>query len=108
LGEYNIYNIYDTCGAGNMTSSASAAVANPTARTGWGTLLEHLNYFQNHRHSSHGNDDGDGDDKAVIEVGGGPPFAYPCGTGGAVDAWMNNPVVRTAIHMPQKDFYGGR
>jgi len=99
LGEYNIYNIYDTCGTGNMTtssaSSSAAAAAGDVGRPGWGTLLQHLERHQNTNTN-------------VIEVGGGPPFAYPCGTGAAVNAWMNSPTVRTAINMPQKGFYGGR
>ena len=92
VGEYNIYNIYDTCGSGNMSSSLAAT--SPRRSGGaMGTLLEHR------------------DRLAAQEAGsvtGGPPFSYPCGTGDAVDTWMNNPTVRTAINVPQKAFYGGK
>lgn len=83
VGAYNIYNIYDTCGPGNM--SAGGAM---------GTLLEHRDRVEA--------------SEQLIREGGHPPFAYPCGTGAAVDLWMNSPTVRTAINVPQKAFYGGR
>lgn len=92
VGEYNIYNIYDTCGSGNMSSSLAAT--SPRRSGGaMGTLLEHRDRLAAQMAGS---------------VTGGPPFSYPCGTGDAVDTWMNNPTVRTAINVPQKAFYGGR
>ena len=87
LGDYNIYNIYDTCGDGNMSAAASSA-ASPMA-----TMIEHIERLE----AQHAGG-----------VGGGPPFPYPCGTGNAVDVWMNNPDVRKAINVPPQSFYGGK
>eukprot|EP00729_Bicosta_minor_P008152 gene8152-24807_t len=86
LGDYNIYNIYDTCGSGNMT--AAAAASSPMA-----TMVEHMARLEKQNTGG-------------VMVGGGPPFPYPCGTGNAVNVWMNNADVRKAINVPPQSFYG--
>jgi len=103
LGEYNIYNIYDTCGSGNMSAPAAlnlfgaapsaAAAAEQYTDSSYGTMAQHTVRLARHEL------------ELRAGVSGGPPFSYPCGTGGAVNAWMNNEEVRKAIHMPSKKFY---
>lgn len=80
---------YDTCGSGNMSLGSDTG----TPRQ-YGSLVNHMAAL-----APGVLQDGSGS-------GGGPPFSYPCGTGDAVDTWMNSEEVRKGIHMPPATFYG--
>ena len=83
-GYFDIYNFYDNCGSGNAaTRDARSAV----------TRRKRLDQV-----------DGDGADDSTAPHTGGE--SYPCGTGAAANAWVNDPSVRTALHMKDEDFYG--
>ena len=106
IGAYNIYNIYDTCGNGNMTPSAfQQAVEAPDSDVQ--TWSEHRSTLSSAASLS----DLLGSDTPVrrprgsadVEGGGGPPYSWKCGMGDATSTWMNNEAVRKAVHVnPQR------
>ena len=101
VGPYNIYNIYDTCGSGNMSAISSSEEGDQSklmdllGRDGDQSAL-----FSDHRHRI--------EDQDQSRVTGGPPYSWRCGMGAATNAWMNNALVRKAIHVPDQEFYGGQ
>eukprot|EP01051_Picozoa_sp_SAG22_P018742 SAG22_NODE_3248_length_1833_cov_1.974625_3_plen_120_part_00 len=105
VGEYNIYNIYDTCGSGNMSYDGTSRAGTPEKAL----FSEHIARLDTlsglfgggggggappaatHQHRTDNNDA----DDVTLGTTGGPPYAWRCGMGDATSAWMNNPAVRT-------------
>jgi hypothetical protein len=123
VGSYNIYNIYDTCGSGNMSDASiddTSTMDTPTVQRLLALFGDDHddNHEASSRRSSASSDGASAADASLfsehkarlesqLHVTGGPPYSWRCGMGRATNAWMNNEVVRKAIHVPDQEFYGG-
>jgi hypothetical protein len=108
IGSYNIYNIYDTCGSGNMTPSALQqtnvdALAEDSDVQTWSAHRQTLN---DNLAQLLGDEEAEPEPATGgVEVGGGPPYSWKCGMGDATNTWMNSPIVRKAINVHPQSFY---